>query len=152
MAYRKYKEWRLYLAIRELINWSYIRRVAKKNKHNPTWQSFGLRVDWVGRIYTVLNLRKEDTGDDELVKKTRLLEMMSPLNKYLKTLDLHEIMFPAMEKKSDRSYLIVYSPLFKNFTILYAFRILFILTALIIVAVYSPTIISGIQWLINAIF
>jgi len=152
MAYRKYREWRIYLAIRELINWNFIIKTAKKNKNTLTWQSFNLHVDWVGRIYTVLNLRKEDAGDNELVKKTRILEILSPINKYLKSLDLHEIVFPAMEKKSERSYLIVYSPLLKHFTILYAFRILLIITALIFVGIYSPTIIRGITWLINAIF
>lgn len=146
---RSYKNLRIYLAVRELINYAYIIKTAKKQKTSSTWQSFGLNVDWVGRIYTVLNLRKEDAGDDEMVKRTRLLEMMMPINKYLKTLDLHEIMFPAIEKKSDRSYLIVYSPLFERFTVLYFLRVLFILAALTTCMIYLPTIITGVSWLLN---
>lgn len=148
------KETRFYLAAREVLNYFFIKRVARKTKKTSTWQSFGLRVDWVGRIYTVLNLRKDDVGDDDLVKKTKLLEMMSPINKYLKSLDLHEIMFPAIEQKSDRSYLIVYSPLFNHFTILYFFRILLILSAIGngIYFIIKFDIIQNIyQWLLNAL-
>lgn len=147
--FKNIKKWRIYLAIREIINFAYIRRTARKNKKTAVWQSFNLRVDWVGRIYTVVNLRKEDAGDDEMIKRARLMEQMAPINKYLKTLDLHEIMFPAIEKKSDRSYLVVYSPLFTKFTILYFFRILFIIALLITGIVYLNKIISGIEWLIN---
>jgi len=144
-----FRKWRLYLAFREVVNFFYIKRTARKNKNTPTWQSFKLRVDWVGRIYTVINLRKEDTGDDDMVKKARLMEQMMPINKYLKTLDLHEIMFPAIEQKSDRSFLVVYSPLFDKFTILYFFRILIILGLLITGVFYINEIISVFTWLIN---
>ncbi|MCK9575378.1 MAG: hypothetical protein WC979_00880 [Candidatus Pacearchaeota archaeon] len=146
------REYRLYLATREVINFFYIKRTARKNKNTPTWQSFGLRVDWVGRIFTVLNLRKEDVGEEEIVRRTRLLEMLSPINKYLKTLDLHEIMFPAIEKKTDRSYLIVYSPLFKEFTVLYFLRIMFILGILITCLIKISTILSGLSWVWNVLF
>lgn len=145
----KIKNWRFYLAMREIINFFYIKRVAKKQKNTPEWQSFNLRIDWVGRIYTIINIRKEDVGDEEMVKRSRLFEMMTPINKYFKTLDFQEIVFPAIEKKSDRSYLIVYSPLFEKFTILYFIRIMIIIGLLIFGIIHINYIMSAFLWLIN---
>lgn len=133
---KKIREYRIYLAVREIVNFFYIKRTAKKKLKDPTWQSFGLRVDWVGRIYTVLNLRKEDLGDEEIVIRTKLIERMSPINKYLKTLDMAEIIYPSLEKITERSYLLVYSPIFKHFTILYLIRILFIIAMLLVGSFY----------------
>lgn len=149
MIMKSIKEYRFYLACREIINYFYIKRVVRKNKKTHTWESLGLRVDWVGRIYTVLNLRKEDLGDDDRVQRTRLLEMMIPINKYLKSLDVHEIMFPAIEKKSDISYLLVYSPLFKKFTILYMFRILLNITIISCIFITFIYITNIFTWLTN---
>jgi hypothetical protein len=135
--FKKFKQRRIFLAYREIVNFFYIKRTAKRESKTATWQSFALRVDWVGRIYTVLNLRKEDIGDEDLVKRTKLLEKMVPINKYLSSLDLSEIVFPAMEQVSDRSYLVVYSPIFKNFTLLYAIRILLIIAVLTTIGIFT---------------
>lgn len=145
---KSFKDRRLYRAYREIVNYFFIKRTIKKQKSTPVWQSFNLRADWVGRVYTVLNLRKEDIGDPEEVKRARLLELMIPINKYMRKLDLHEIVFPAIEKKSDRSYLIVYSPLFEHFTILYFIRICIILGGIItFFAKYESIINTILGWL-----
>jgi len=57
-------------------------------------------------------------GEEEMVQNWRAMEMMRPINDYLTTLGLQEIIFPSIEKIPDsRSYLIVYSPLFKELTL-----------------------------------
>lgn len=107
------------LAIRELFNYFYLLRKSKKaKKHDDRWIHFGLRISWFGKIWKVINLREEDIGEEDLVKQARIIEKIKPINSYLKELDLHEIIYPSIDKKTKRSYLLVYTPLFKYFTLL----------------------------------
>jgi hypothetical protein len=108
------------LTIQELKNWFYIKSTIKKEKKNPDseWHKLKLRNNWFGRIYTVVSLREEDTGEETMVQNYRAMEKMRPINDYLASLDFTEIVFPSIEKISEsRSYLIIYSPIFKNLTI-----------------------------------
>jgi hypothetical protein len=109
------------LIIREIKNYLYLRKVLKResrsNDPNSTWNSLKLRKNWFGRIYTVISLREEDMGEEEVVRNWKAMEKMRPINDYLSTLDLQEILFPSIENiPESRSYLVVYSPLFKELT------------------------------------
>jgi len=106
-----------YLYWREVLNYIFIKRtINKQKKLNSPWYSLNLRADWVGRIYTVVNLRKEDLGEEEMIQRVRIGDMIKPINTYLRSLDLHEIIYPAIEKISEQSYLVVYSPLLEKLT------------------------------------
>jgi hypothetical protein len=113
------KRWNLIL--REAKNYFYLRKTLRReskttNSEHP-WVKYKLRKNWYGRIYTVVSLREEDMGEEEVVRNWKAMEMMRPINEYLTSLDLQEIVFPSIEKIPDsRSYLVVYSPLFKNLT------------------------------------
>lgn len=135
----------VYLFIRELINYFYIRKVIKREKKNNVWNSLNLRADYVGRIYTVLNLRKEDAGDDETVKRSKVFEKMLPINAYIKKLDLHEIVYPAVEKQSDRSYLVVYVPLLKYITFGRILKYIIVLFGLVYTLFKLPIIIAFVE-------
>ena len=103
----------------EIKNYLYILKTVKKEMRNPLsdWSKLNLRVNWYGRIYTVRSLRSEDMGEEELVRNWKAMEMMRPINDYLTGLGLQEIVFPSIEQIPEtRSYLIVYSPLFKELT------------------------------------
>lgn len=113
---------RLRLILREIRNYLYLqktlRREARKTSEESPWVIHRLRKNWYGRIYTVISLREQDMGEEEMVQNWRAMEMMRPINDYLTTLGLQEIIFPSIEKIPDsRSYLIVYSPLFKELTL-----------------------------------
>jgi hypothetical protein len=108
------------LTIRELKNWFYIKSTIRREKKNPNseWHKLKLRNNWFGRIYTIVSLREEDTGEEIMVQNYRAMEKMRPINDYLASLDFTEIVFPSIEKiPESRSYLIVYSPMFKKLTI-----------------------------------
>jgi len=108
---------KLILAFRDISNYFFILRKIRKAKNSEKWLSLNLNVDWIGRIWTIINLRNEDLGEDELVKKARVVEKIKPINSYLLELGLSEIVFPAIEQKTPRSYLLVYSPLFSVITL-----------------------------------
>lgn len=107
-------------SFRELKNWFYIKRTIREEKRKPNsmWNVYKLRNNWFGRIYTVLSLREEDMGEELILQNWKIIEMMKPINEYLSSLDFNEIVFPSIERiPNSRSYLIVYSPLFRHLTI-----------------------------------
>ena len=106
-------------SFRELKNWFYIKRTIREEKRKPNsmWNTYKLRNNWFGRIYTVLSLREEDLGEELVIQNWKAMEMMRPINEYLTSLDFTEIVFPSIERiPNSRSYLVVYSPLFKHLT------------------------------------
>lgn len=124
---------RLRRIYRELQNYVFLQKVLRKEISDPTseWQNFKLRKNWYGRIYTVVSLREEDMGEEETVRNWKAMEMMKSVNAYLTKLDLQEIIFPSIEKIPDsRSYLVVYSPLFKDLTFSWAFWRLIIISGI----------------------
>jgi len=123
---------------REILYYFYIRRTIKKEKKKgDIWNTLRLRADWVGRIYTVINLRKEDVGEEDLVKRAKIADKIKPINDYLVSLDMTEIVFPAIQQLSDQSFLIVYSPIFRKFTWIRTIWYLIVLGAIITGAIYG---------------
>lgn len=111
---------KLKMIFRELKNYFFLRSVLRKESANinSLWNKYNLRKNWYGRIYTVISLREEEMGEEELVRNWLAMEKMKPVNQYLTDLGLQEIIFPSIEKiPESRSYLVVYSPLFENLSI-----------------------------------
>jgi hypothetical protein len=130
---------RLRRIYRELQNYVFLQKTLRKEISDPTseWQNFKLRKNWYGRIYTVVSLREEDMGEEETVKNWKAMEMMRSVNTYLTKLDLQEIIFPSIEQIPDsRSYLVVYSPLFKDLTFGWVFWRLIIISGIIAILNY----------------
>jgi hypothetical protein len=110
---------RIKLIYREIANYVFLQKTLQKEITNPDslWNKFKLRKNWYGRIYTVISLREEDMGEEEVVRNWRAMESMRPMNEYLTSLDLQEIVFPSIEQiPESRSYLVVYSPIFRYLT------------------------------------
>ena len=102
---------------RELRNWFYIRKLIKKNKDSEEWKKFGLRAGYVGQIYCVVSLRKEDMGEEEMVQRMKIIQRLEPINNYLNSLDLSEIVYPEIvEIPESRSWLVVYWPIWQYFS------------------------------------
>jgi hypothetical protein len=129
---------KLKLIYRELSNYLFLRRVLSREILNPNskWYDFKLRKNWFGRIYTVVSLREEDMGEEEIVRNWKAMEMMRPINEYLSSLGLQEIIFPSIEVIPDtRSYLVVYSPIFNYLTMSWIIK-RSILVLLLITGIY----------------
>lgn len=112
---------RIFGVIRDIKNYLYLRRVTKREMLNsPIWAKNNLRVDWIGRIYTVMNLPPEVTMAPDLPKElwpAYLIEQSKGLNEYLTSLNLHEIIIPEYKEiPGSTSYLLVYYPYFRDLT------------------------------------
>lgn len=130
---------RFRLIVKELQNYMFLRKVLRKAeaaKRDSLWKRYKLRRNWYGRVYTVVSLREEDMGEEAVVRNWKAMEMMRPINEYLSTIGLQEIIFPSIEEiPNSRSYLIVYSPIIEHLTFSWViWRVFFI--ALITAALF----------------
>ena len=104
--------------ITDIKNYFYIKSVIKKNLKTVEWEKYKLRADWIGRIYTVINLPPEVIYSPDAPQEIRpayVLEESKPINEYLTKLNLQEIVFPEISPiEGSVSYLIVYSPYFQR--------------------------------------
>lgn len=100
---------------REIKNFFFILSVIEKNKKTENWANRKLRADWIGRIYTIVNLSEEDMGEQEEVKRFKVLEKVRYVNEYLEMLGLSEVIVPSIQSvENSRSYLVVYTPYFSQ--------------------------------------
>jgi hypothetical protein len=121
--------------IKDISNYRFILKTIKKCKGTTEWDNLKLRADWIGRIYTVVNLPPEVIHSPDAPQEIRpayVLEESRPVNEYLTKLNLQEIILPAIEPVPETlSYLIVYTPYFQKLSIKWLFyRILWILLIL----------------------
>lgn len=126
----------------------YLKIVDREAKDSPIWSRKGLRKDWFGRIYTVINLPPEVIYSMDLPKESRpsfVMNEIKPINEYLKSLNLEEIItigLEPIEGTNEESYLVVYQYVFRELSWIWIFR--FILEmSLIIAAIVNRNYIMG---------
>lgn len=122
---------RLFKVIKELkIYRDYLKVIKRESFESPFWSRRNLRTDWVGRIYTVVNLPPQVIYSTDLPKEARpsfVASEIKPINEYLKNLNLEEILTVYMqpvEGTNEESYLVVYQYVFRYFTLLWILRFL----------------------------
>jgi len=127
----------------------YVKIIDKEAKDSPIWSRRKLRKDWFGRIYTVINLPPEVIFSNDLPKEARPSFVMSeikPINDYLKSLNLEEILTLYMnpvKDTNDESYLVVYQYVFRELSWIWIFRFLIEIIAIILIVANWSWIISG---------
>lgn len=117
--------------IADISNYFFLKKTIKKNKGTIEWEKFKLRVDWIGRIYTVVNLPPEviySPDAPEEIRPAYVLEESKPINEYLTKLNLQEIITPEIRPiPGSISYLLIYSPYFQRLSLKWAlYRLIFI--------------------------
>lgn len=137
----------------EIQNWFYVRKIIRKHRGSIDWERFGLRADWICRIYTVLNPQLPgDKGDTKEVLSMKYSERMKPINLYLDSIGLSLAIYAAYEEVEDSdSYLVVYSPIFNVITVWRTILFIAFWTTIFITPAASMTW-HGIIWLFNLIF
>lgn len=95
-----------------------------------------LRVDWIGRIYTVINLKEEFLKQPEVVQQSYVFQQLGPINKILIKHGLSNDAFPEISKLSAESYLVVLYPENDDFN-MYSFIRNLLFLGLVGAAVYG---------------
>jgi hypothetical protein len=107
----------------------YLKAIKKESLDSPEWSKLRLRKDWFGRIYTVFNLPPEVTKSPDFPKYARpafVFDQIKPINEYLTKLSFQELIAPLMnpvEGTDEESFLVVYSFVFRQISILWMVRL-----------------------------
>ena len=107
----------------------YLKVTKKESLDSPEWSKLRLRRDWFGRIYTVFNLPPEVTKSPDFPKYARpafVFDQIKPINEYLTKLSFQELIAPLMnpvEGTDEESFLVVYSFVFRQISILWMARL-----------------------------
>lgn len=76
----------------------------------PMLEENGLRIDWIGRIYTVINLKEEFLNQQEFTQQAYIFQQLKPISDLLLQYGLSGDAYPEIEKISPMSYLVVLYP------------------------------------------
>ena len=103
---------------KELRIWRKFSKAAKQNigflKEN------NMRVDWIGRIYTVINVPEEVSNNNHYVKEGWVLQQLQPFNEILLKVGLADYAVPELRKIKDPgtdAFLILLYPELHNLSI-----------------------------------
>jgi len=93
---------------REINLWRKVRKVAKENQEKL--KENGFRVDWVGRIYTVINL-PEEVITQPYSEEGYVLMKLREYDKFFLDMGIADVVAPEMIRLEDApAYLLVLSP------------------------------------------
>lgn len=94
--------------IKEIRIWWLARKVALANQSEL--EEFGVRVDWVGRLYTVINL-PEEVASQPYSEQPYVLSQLRKYDEILLRLQLSDVLYPEFEKiPGENAYLLVLTP------------------------------------------
>ena len=87
------------------------RKVKKITKSFETeLNDKGFRVDWIGRIYTVINLPEEVQSHNPQVQDGYILQNLRDYDQLFLKLGIADFIVPEFQKVAPGSYLLVLSP------------------------------------------
>lgn len=136
------------LIFREIRNYFFVQKAIRKASKTKQWEDLKLRYTLTGRIYTVRSVTQEDMGEEVSVRRYKAMQMMYPINDYISSLGLQEVVTAGIENITDeegietRSFLIQYIPLFNNLTVIWIVSRLALIIAGIVALCYSKQIIE----------
>ena len=79
----------------------------------PELEEQGLRIDWLGRVYTVINLDEEHKNQPEVMQQSIVFKELKPVSDILMKYGLSDHAYPLIEKIQDNqavAFLVVLYP------------------------------------------
>ena len=156
----KPRNWGIVKVYRDFENFADWRRVVKREEANPNsnYRKWKLSRTKLYDIYTIVNLDEIDMQLPEAVQRTKVVESLNPLHRYLdddlgfaECLNCEFNQFEDDEGKPSLSYLIVYRFNFNKFSLKWLLKFLVVTGALTYVVLHFNLISLLIKWLSNLI-
>ncbi len=98
---------------REFALWYNFQRITKGNK--KTIEEQNLRVDWIGRVYGVVNIPDEVLGAAEEIQQAYVLKQLGQIGGVMEKLKLSNVVYPQLsEIQGAGAYLVVFWPVLDN--------------------------------------
>lgn len=125
---------KLFRIIKEINNYFFIKRTIRKNQETEQWKKHNLKVGYFNVIYTVINLPPDVFESEEQYYQMYVIEQLKPINEYLASLNLQEVVTLSMDNKCDPAsgiyaFGIKYVPLFRDFSWFWMLKWIVIITA-----------------------
>tara|TARA_Y100000593_G_scaffold93491_1_gene188520 strand:+ start:634 stop:1119 length:486 start_codon:yes stop_codon:yes gene_type:complete len=106
-----------YNFILEIRVWLIFQYTAKKSRKEL--EENNLRVDWIGRVYGVVNIPDEVLGAAEEVQQAYVLKELGQFGNIMKRLKLDNVVYPAIEPiLGAGAYLVVFWPILDRLNLL----------------------------------
>jgi len=103
---------------RDIRMWWIFRKTARENIEMLN-KDHELRVDWLGRIYGVVNLPEEVRSASLEVQQAYVLQQITKYGDCMLKIGLADVVYPQIEKvKDSSSFLIVLWPVFDDLSLL----------------------------------
>lgn len=100
----------------EIRIWWIFRRTAKQKANLQKLNNQDLRVDWLGRIYGVVNMPEEVQGAAPQVQQAYVMQQLGKWGPVMNELGISDIIYPEMAKiPNSASYLVVMWPQYDAF-------------------------------------
>lgn len=147
--------------LKDIKIWYKFQKIAKENK--KLLAKYNLRVDYLGRIYTVINLPEELQGGNEYIHETFVLQNLKPFTDVLLKIGIADYSYPEISKINEPgvyAYLVIIYPEFKALSLSkFIFNIFIIISIILLIKVlfklfilYKITIFQILQKILNFIF
>ena len=104
--------------VREIMLWIRFARITKSQQEYLNENN--MRVDWLGRIYTVINMPEEIANNQQVVQEGWVLSQLQPMNKIIDKVGVADVIFPEMSKIPENgtaAYLIAMYPEFTDISL-----------------------------------
>jgi hypothetical protein len=83
--------------------------VANENRE-ALWENASLRVDWIGRIYGIVNLPEELLTHEYVEQESYVMQSLAHHSKILAQIGLIDVSFPEIQKVTPQSFLVIHWP------------------------------------------
>ena len=97
--------------------WWIFRRTAREYTDQLN-KDFQLRVDWLGRIYGVVNLPEEVQTASGEIQQAYVLNKISTYGNFMMQIGLADIVYPQIQKITPTAYLVILWPVFDELALL----------------------------------
>jgi len=101
--------------IKEIRMWYRFARITKSQR--TYLEENNMRVDWLGRIYTVINMPEEIANNQQRVQEGWVISQLKPMNTVMDKIGVADVIFPEMERIPDpgtAAFLIAMYPNFEE--------------------------------------
>jgi len=143
--YQPFSYW--YNFILEFRIWFIFQTATKRNRKKL--EERDLRVDWIGRVYGVVNMPDEVLGAAEEIQQAFVLKQLGQFGGILNELKLSNVVYPQMQEiKGSGAYLVIFWPVLDRlnvfaiigsilYTLIYAFIVYLIARIFIVNEVFG---------------
>lgn len=143
---------RFFRVLRDVKNYFYLHWKIRKLSKTREWKGLNLRYGWFAQTGTVLNMRKEDFGENEDILMLRVMEKAKPVFNYFTDNNLGEIIKPSLKRIEDTySYKVILWPLFYDLTLGYIISRLIFIWLSVKIFIYLDKYFFISDWIMNLI-